>query len=52
MRKRKTVDGRAYFSADNWATLLRRPARGKPRRITARDPVRFLAVAQSSGGPA
>jgi hypothetical protein len=51
--KRETVemiDGRVYFSDDNWQTVyLMRPG-GKPRRISGKDAdlARFLAVAQSS----
>ncbi|MER8619212.1 hypothetical protein NKG99_20635 [Mesorhizobium sp. M1409] len=55
--KRETVemvDGRVYFSDDNWTTVHVIPPGGQPRRVTgkAADLARFLAVAQSSAGPA
>jgi hypothetical protein len=48
------VDGRVYSTDDNWVTVFVTPAGGKRRRITgkAADLARFLAVAQSSAGPA
>jgi hypothetical protein len=54
--KRETVemvDGRVYYSDDNWTTIyIMRPS-GKRRRVEGReaDLARFLAVAQSSAGP-
>jgi hypothetical protein len=56
------VDGRVYSSDDNWQTIwLRKPTGWRPghmspaRRITDKeeaDLIRFIAVAQSSAGPA
>jgi len=51
--RRETVemlDGRVYYSDDNWKTVYLIPVEGEPRRITGRaaDLARFLAVAQSS----
>lgn len=59
--KRETLemaDGRVFFSSDNWLTIWQ--ARGMPNGSSHRklidkqeaDLIRFLAVAQSSGGPA
>lgn len=59
--KRETLemlDGRVFFSDDNWATIWQR--RGMPngsshRKIIKKDEadkIRFLVIAQSSGGPA
>lgn len=46
------VDGRVFFSRDNWQTIFLIPEAGsKPRKVTDRrkaDLVRFLAVSQSS----
>lgn len=51
------LDGRVYYSDDNWTTIYR--ARfgglGGGIEITSKkeaDKIRFLVVAQSSGGPA
>jgi hypothetical protein len=47
------VDGRTYYSDDNWTTVyLIRPS-GKRRLVAGKeaDLARFLAVAQSSAGP-
>lgn len=55
--KRETVemvDGRVFYSDDNWQTVyLIRPS-GKTKLLTGKeaDLVRFIAVAQSSAGPA
>lgn len=56
------VDGRVFISDDNWQTIwVRKPTKWKPghwspcRKITDKqeaDLVRFLAVAQTSAGPA
>lgn len=48
------VDGRVYYSDNNWATVYLIPVGGRGHQITGRDAdlARFLAVAQSSGGPA
>jgi len=59
--KRETLemlDGRKFFSDDNWATIWQ--ARGMPNGSSHRkiinkkeaDKIRFLVIAQSSGGPA
>jgi len=57
--KRETVemvDGRIYFSDDNWQTVQLSRGPGKPgtssRLVTGQeaDLARFLAVAQSSAG--
>lgn len=47
------VDGRVYYSDDNWTTVYLIPPGGKARRVTgkAADLARFLAVAQSSAAP-
>jgi hypothetical protein len=47
------IDGRSYFTDDNWTTVWLQPAKGKARKITGQDAdlARFLAVAQSSAGP-
>jgi hypothetical protein len=50
------VDGRVYFSTDNWATVYRlwRGNSHRWRIVTDKqeaDLARFLAVAQSSAGP-
>ena len=53
------VDGRVYYSTDNWATVwvttiveITPPGVARARRVTGRaaDLARFLAVAQSSAG--
>ena len=57
--KRETVemlDGRVYYSDDNWQTVYKVniSGMGGSRRITSKkeaDLVRFIAVAQSSAGP-
>jgi len=56
------VDGRVFISDDNWQTIwVRKQTKWKPghwspcRKITDKqeaDLVRFLAVCQSSAGPA
>lgn len=46
------LDGRVYYSEDNWHTIWQ--AGEKPRKVTDKgeaDRIRFLVVAQSSGGP-
>jgi len=58
-RERATVemlDGRVYFSYDNWHTVWQETpfGAGKCHRIVDKqeaDLVRFIAVAQSSAGP-
>lgn len=50
----ETPDGRVFFSADRWLTVhLVEPGKNA-RRIGGRqaDLARFLAVVQSTGGPA
>lgn len=44
------VDGRIFWSLDNWATIYVINASGRCRQVAADkiDLVRFLAVAQSS----
>jgi hypothetical protein len=58
--KRETVemlDGRVYFTVDNWKTIWqsRGDANGRSHRKVLdkgeADLVRFIAIAQSSGGP-
>lgn len=47
------VDGRIYMTPDNWETVYIK--RGRMRLVTDKeeaDTVRFIAIAQSSGGPA
>lgn len=56
------VDGRVYSSDDNWQTIwLRKPTKWKPGHMgpchkiidkEEADLIRFIAVAQSSAGPA
>jgi len=48
------VDGRVYFTYDHWTTVFVKSPSGKVRVLTGKDAdlARFLAVAQSSGGPA
>ena len=47
----QTVDGRIFWSRDNWATVYL-IQRGKQRKLGGKeaDLARFLAVAQSSAG--
>jgi hypothetical protein len=44
------VDGRVYYSLDNWTTVFLVKPSGKPRRISGKDAdlARFLAISQSS----
>jgi hypothetical protein len=57
MSKRETVemaDGRVYYTDDNWQTVYVQVREGRARKLKGKeaDLARFLAVAQSSGGPA
>ncbi|MER9336037.1 hypothetical protein NKJ06_18940 [Mesorhizobium sp. M0293] len=47
------LDGRVYYSDDNWQTVYLIPVGGRGHRITGKeaDLARFLAVSQSSAGP-
>lgn len=43
------VDGRKYFSTDNWQTIWQEMPNGSPRKITDKqeaDTIRFLVVYQ------
>lgn len=57
LRQRETIemlDGRVYFSDDNWQTVFRqRRDDSRHRVVTGKeaDLARFIAVAQSSAGP-
>jgi hypothetical protein len=48
------IDGRVYWTDDNWTTVNLKLANGKSKVITGQDAdlARFLAIAQSSAGPA
>ena len=47
------VDGRVYFSTDNWTTVYVVRPSGKTSLVTGRaaDLARFIAISQSSAGP-
>jgi hypothetical protein len=52
LEKVEMVDGRVYVSDDNWVTVRKRGPQ-RDRLVTDKqeaDMVRFIAVAQSSGG--
>ncbi len=54
LEKVEMVDGRVYVSDDNWVTVRKRGPQ-RDRLVTDKqeaDMVRFIAVAQSSGGAA
>lgn len=48
------LDGRVFFSHDNWETVWRKTSPTHQRRVTDKeeaDMVRFIAICQASAGP-